>query len=314
MKRILLSDEEWDLLDQLVDLLMPFENATCEFSGNTYITLSRTIPTIKERIFDLAAEVPSNAEEFLNENTVFETEIEIQPINFDDDEDISNITKKSVSIKNPLDTTGVLEKVKQNIYNALIYYWDIPSNLGLMAALLDPRYKNLDFLEIDDEKEQIIQKLRNEIGEVEVPGPEILDNPAPSQDIDSSIRSQKEYRQRRQKKIKKAVTNVVISDEVTNYLSLPLALETEDPLNWWKIRSQNFPKLAKFARKYLAIPATSVSSERLFSDAGNLISAKRTNLDTKLVGQMLFLKRNIKTMQVFAPEWDEDETDHIEID
>ncbi len=134
-----------------------------------------------------------------------------------------------------------------------------------MAALLDPRYKNLDFLEIDDEKEQIIQKLRNEIGEVEVPGPEILDNPAPSQDIDSSIRSQKEYRQRRQKKIKKAVTNVVISDEVT-------------------------------------------------SDAGNLISAKRTNLDTKLVGQMLFLKRNIKTMQVFAPEWDEDETDHIEID
>jgi len=32
------------------------------------------------------------------------------------------------------------------------------------------------------------------------------------------------------------------------------------------------------------------------------------------MGQMLFLKRNIKTMQVFAPEWDEDETDHIEID
>jgi len=54
---------------------------------------------------------------------------------------------------------------------------------------------------------------------------------------------------------------VVISDEVTNYLSLPLALETEDPLNWWKIHSQNFPKLAKFARNYLAILATSVSSE-----------------------------------------------------
>ena len=113
LKRILLSDEEWDLLDQLVDLLMPFENATREFSGNTYITLSRTIPTIKERIFDLAAEVPSNAEEeFPNENTVFETEIEIQPINFDDDEVISNITKKSVSIKNPLDTTGVVRESK----------------------------------------------------------------------------------------------------------------------------------------------------------------------------------------------------------
>jgi len=223
------------------------------------------------------------------------------------------MTKKSISIKNPLDTTGVLEKVKQNIYNALIYYWDIPSDLGLMAALLDPRYKNLDFIEIDTEKERIIEKLRDEIGEVEVPESEILDDPVPFIDGESSIRSHKEYRQRRQKKIKKAISNVVIYDEVTNYLSLPLALETEDPLDWWRIRSQNFPKLAKIARKYLAIPATSVSSERLFSDAGNLISAKRTNLDTKLVGQMLFLKRNIKTMKVFAPEWDENETNYIEI-
>ena len=121
MKRILLSDEEWDLLDQLVDLLMPFENATRESSENTYVILSQTIPTIKERIFDLAAEAPSNAEEFPNEDTVFETEIEIQHTNFDDEEVISNVTKKSISIKNPLDTTGVSEKVKQNIYNALIY-------------------------------------------------------------------------------------------------------------------------------------------------------------------------------------------------
>ena len=127
------------------------------------------------------------------------------------------------------------------------------------------------------------------------------------------ILSHKEYHQRRQKKIKKAVP-VVILDEITNYLSLPSALETENPLDWWRVRSQNFPKLAKFARKYLAIPATSVSSERLFSDAGNLISAKRTNLDTNLAGQMLFLKRNIKAMQVFAPEWDEDEMNHVEID
>ena len=106
---------------------------------------------------------------------------------------------------------------------------------------------------------------------------------------------------------------MVICDEVINYLSLPLALETEDPLDWWRMRSQNFPKLAKFARKYLAIPATSVSSERLFSDADNLISAKRTNLDTKLAGQMLFLKRNLKTMKVFAPEWEENEMNYIEI-
>ena len=73
-----------------------------------------------------------------------------------------------------------------------------------------------------------------------------------------------------------------------------------------------FSKLLKIVQKYLAILATSVSSERLFSDARNLINTKRTNLDTKLVGQLLFLKKNLNMMQVFAPEWDEDET--IEID
>jgi hypothetical protein len=87
-----------------------------------------------------------------------------------------------------------LEKVKQDIYNALIYYWDISSDLSLIAALLDPRYKNLDFVEIDTEKERIIQKLCNEIGRVEVPRSEILNNPAPSIDLESSMRSHKEYR------------------------------------------------------------------------------------------------------------------------
>ena len=50
---------------------------------------------------------------------------------------------------------------------------------------------------------------------------------------------------------------------------------------------------------------TSVSSERLFSHASNLITVKRTRLDTNLAGQMLFLKRNIRSMEVFAKEWDE---------
>jgi hypothetical protein len=153
LKRLLLTDDKWKLLDQLVNLLMPFEEATREFSGNSYITLSQVIPIIKEMIFDLATEVLSNNDDFLNEDTIFGSEaLKIQQTNFDDDEVISNITKKKISIKNPLNTVSILEKVKQNIYNALIYYWDIPNDLGLIAALLNPRYKNLDFLD-DDEKQ-----------------------------------------------------------------------------------------------------------------------------------------------------------------
>jgi hypothetical protein len=52
-----------------------------------------------------------------------------------------------------------------------------------------------------------------------------------------------------------------------------------------------------------AIPATSVASERLFSDAGHLISPLRNRLNPALVAKMLFLKRHMKIMEVFAPDW-----------
>src|SRR6266542_1043417 len=74
---------------------------------------------------------------------------------------------------------------------------------------------------------------------------------------------------------------------------------------WLRVRAKIFPTLSQIARKYLGIPATSVSSKRLFSHASNLISVKRTRLYTSLAGQMLFSKRNICLMEVFPKEWGE---------
>ena len=177
-----------------------------------------------------------------------------------DDEIMSNITKKKISIKNPLNTTGILKEIKKNIYNALIYYWDIPNGFDLIAALFDSCYKNLDFIENEDEKQQIIQRLRDEFNEIEgsrMPIPEpLLNNPVPF-DAESSIRLHKEYHQRHKMKNKKGdrlILNTTITDEITNYLSLPIALETENPLTWWQSQLQMFPNLSKIVQKYLAIP------------------------------------------------------------
>jgi len=41
-----------------------------------------------------------------------------------------------------------------------------------------------------------------------------------------------------------------------------------DPLMWWKQHVQEFPRLARMDRQYLAVLATSASPERLFSSVG----------------------------------------------
>ena len=63
-------------------------------------------------------------------------------------------------------------------------------------------------------------------------------------------------------------------DEINLYLQQRKIGLNDDPLKWWAVNKNNFPILAQIARKYLSIPATSVSSKRLFSDTSNHITAK----------------------------------------
>ncbi|CAG8580474.1 7476_t:CDS:1 [Ambispora gerdemannii] len=81
-------------------------------------------------------------------------------------------------------------------------------------------------------------------------------------------------------------------------LSNPL-YQKENPLVWWNNNIKTFPHHIKQARKYLSIPATSVPSERLFSDAGNIITEKRNRLSSDIVHDILFLKHNSKLFNVY---------------
>ena len=60
-----------------------------------------------------------------------------------------------------------------------------------------------------------------------------------------------------------------------------------DPLMWWKQHVQEFPRLFRMARQYLAVPATSATPERFFSSVGLVKSDLRGNLlDTTLINVM----------------------------
>ena len=64
-------------------------------------------------------------------------------------------------------------------------------------------------------------------------------------------------------------------------------------LEWWREHSRTYPLLANLAKKYLAVQATSCSSERTFSTGGRTVSMTRTRLSPTNVYMMVYVKENL---------------------
>jgi len=85
-------------------------------------------------------------------------------------------------------------------------------------------------------------------------------------------------------------------EEISRYKEdAPLPLGVVNPLDWWKGNQSKYPFLSHMAKKYLCIPGTSVPSERVFSTAGDIITAQRSALTPEHVDQILFLNKNLKS-------------------
>lgn len=86
----------------------------------------------------------------------------------------------------------------------------------------------------------------------------------------------------------------VIEDEVTSYRGVDCIPLDADPLTWWKTKELIYPHVAMLARRYLAVPGTSVPSERVFSTAADIVTASRSVLTADNVDRLIFLKKNLK--------------------
>ena len=65
------------------------------------------------------------------------------------------------------------------------------------------------------------------------------------------------------------------------------------PLMWWAAIKQKYPAVTAVARRLLAVPATSVASERLFSKAGNVITKKCNLLNSAKAHRVIFCMENV---------------------
>jgi hypothetical protein len=84
-----------------------------------------------------------------------------------------------------------------------------------------------------------------------------------------------------------------IKSELETYKARPSIPLSSCPLLWWRTNEDSFPLLARLAKRVLAIPSTSVSSERVFSTAGDIVTATRSALNPENVDRLIFLKRNL---------------------
>jgi hypothetical protein len=152
-----------------------------------------------------------------------------------------------------------------------------------MAALLDPRCKNLDFISDENIKNRIHSTLREEYNQLkwDISQQSIPSSPTTITSIDTESvitesstatsstpsRSLRDYRARREQRTKEIFHQTerprssAIEDEINSYFLMPIARENKNPLDWWRAKHEIFPILSLLAQKYLGIPATSVSSE-----------------------------------------------------
>lgn len=80
-----------------------------------------------------------------------------------------------------------------------------------------------------------------------------------------------------------------IALELQSFLQAATLDAEEDPLEWWREFRKLYPRLSHLARKYLCIPATSSSSERVFSTGGNIVTCQRASLKSEHVNRLFFL-------------------------
>ena len=80
---------------------------------------------------------------------------------------------------------------------------------------------------------------------------------------------------------------------ITDYNNMPYSARAASHLEWWKNRKKkaNLMPLLQVFNKFGCIPATSVPSECLFSNAGELVDEHKSRIYTENINMILFLHK-----------------------
>lgn len=293
-------------MEDLVEVLKKFEEVTRTLGGSKYVTLSLIYPLIfklkdfvekaliNQKLKDKDYNLDTNTT-LLDDNDELQNEILEEFEEIPDSEIADTIevnekgSKKNLNILKPIEIEGLVGLFLEALDLSLKKYWSVSSEVGLITTLLDPRFKKLTcFNETDKQKANtlLIKKYEKYIEENKVINIEENDGQTEENSDEFELKSL----------IGSIFGNEESDEEDENevdiYFNLKTAKLGSNPLHWWKNNEKRFPILCELSKEFFGISATSVPSERLFSDVGNVITNKRSSLKPEKVEKLIFLKRN----------------------
>ncbi|XP_063366311.1 E3 SUMO-protein ligase ZBED1 [Cydia amplana] len=227
-----LEAAQWQILEDSVAILQPFEKITAVLSAESYPTLSCIIPLVRGLQNSLNKRTPiTDAGKHLQRALLEVVDKRLSVYK-------SNRTAAKATLLDPrfkkkafgLDSTA--ENAVKHVTEELAYYiTHEPDYVLTEPPVADTSTTNVPPLSNADEIWEDFDKKLTESVMQQTP-------------ISSATTLLKQY------------------------LDLPYLDRKQDPLQFWAERQQLFPSLSQMAFKYLCIPASSVPSERLFSKAG----------------------------------------------
>jgi hypothetical protein len=93
-------------------------------------------------------------------------------------------------------------------------------------------------------------------------------------------------------------TQLPAPNEMDEYLKMIRLQEKDCPFKFWQLHQEKFPNLSNLAVKFLAMPASSGTVERLFSLAGSIARSRRSRIKIDNLEQLLcyqdYMRSNLK--------------------
>jgi len=265
-KVVPISHEHWFLLENVCNILDLFDHATKVLLGEKYPTWSLTLPVLRA------------IENNLGEYTVTH--------------DVSHAYWYN-------DAKTTVEVFRDQILTEFTNRFRGMQASLLWVILLDPRLTAMNGFSKDEcskAKEWLLEEMKKvpeKVRRVVKAEDNTRDSPLPKKNLilDDIFAAPEGSNDN----AGEGSTTIEQSDEseLERYLGLCRKSKARDPLLWWTIHCKDFPVLAWLSRKWLSAVSTNMSSERLFSGTGAIVTARRAKLSDDHVEMLSYIHDNM---------------------